>query len=423
MLQYDNLSLLGQWIIPTISGQCCPPTSSFTLTKISNNKSVLFGGSVTDDEGYNLRVNNVYTCQLESDTTIHWESVKGPVVPASVQWPVERDSHAITSIISDSPTLIMIGGEGNDGQLVNNSWLLDTSQYQWSKIVLPEFVTGRYSHSLSSIMMSPDCVWLVVVGGAGATKWRDVGRGVDKPFSTFITDPNITMLIELVLTKGQWTVSEVLDSTDLTKEAYQHKYQSFLKTRQWWQDRCSIVYPTEKEVQQQQYIQVLQHELRVFEVNKTSLQEALLEASQQGDVTDDTYTKSPPPPASVDDSKVKNSIQEWKNITEEIEKLKANITMLTEEKSELEEKNENSTEENEKLKAKVVDDDMVIAKLTKEKLQLKEELQSLKDTTTAEDNEKELKEREPVKDIGIQFDYIVPSMDNLECLSDVNIAS
>ena len=65
--------------------------------------------------------------------------------------------------------------------------------------------------------------------------------------------------------------------------------------------------------------------------------------------------------------------------------------MLTEEKSQLEEKIDNSTgntisiascsvyfslEENEKLKAKVVDYDMVIAKLTKEKLQLKEELQS-----------------------------------------------
>ncbi|XP_019862104.1 PREDICTED: uncharacterized protein LOC109590649 [Amphimedon queenslandica] len=171
----------------------------------------------------------------------------------------------------------MIGGDGNDDQLVNDSWLLDTSQYQWSKIVLPESVAGKKFHSLSSIMMSPDCVWLVVVGGVGATEWDDVGR-----FDRIITDPNVTMLIELVLTKGQWTVSEVLDSTDLTKEAYQHKYQSFLKTRQWWQDRCSIVYPTEKEVQQQQYIQVLQQELRVFEVNKTSLQEALLEASQQG---------------------------------------------------------------------------------------------------------------------------------------------
>uniref|UniRef100_A0A1X7SX95 Uncharacterized protein n=1 Tax=Amphimedon queenslandica TaxID=400682 RepID=A0A1X7SX95_AMPQE len=142
------------------------------------------------------------------------------------------------------------------------------------------------------------------------------------------------------------------------------------------------------------------------------------------DVTDDTYTKSPPPPASVDDSKVKSSIQEWKNIIEEIEKLKANITMLTEEKSELEEKNENSTgntisiarysvyfslEENEKLKVQVSDKDMLIAKLMKKESQLKEELQSMKDTTTA-GNKKQLKEREPVKDIGIQFDYIVPSM-------------
>ena len=99
---------------------------------------------------------------------------------------------------------------------------------------------------------------------------------------TFIHSSLSLSLSLSVLTKGQWTVSEVLDSTDLTKEAYQHKYESFLKTRQWWQDRCSIVYPTEKEVQQQQYIQVLQHELRVFEVNKTSLQEALLQASQQG---------------------------------------------------------------------------------------------------------------------------------------------
>ena len=71
--------------------------------------------------------------------------------------------------------------------------------------------------------------------------------------------------------------------------------------------------------------------------------------------------------------------------------------MLTEEKSQLEEKNDNSTgntisiasysvyfslEEIEKLKAKVVNDDMVIAKLTKEKLQLKEELQSLTDIST-----------------------------------------
>ena len=65
-----SLSLLGQWIIPTISGQCCPPTNSFTIQKITNNKAVMFGGAVTDDEGYAKSVNSVYTCELQSDTTI-----------------------------------------------------------------------------------------------------------------------------------------------------------------------------------------------------------------------------------------------------------------------------------------------------------------------------------------------------------------
>ena len=65
-----SLSLLGQWIIPTISGQCCPPTSSFTIQKITNNKAVMFGGSVTNERGYVILVNSVYTCELQSDTTI-----------------------------------------------------------------------------------------------------------------------------------------------------------------------------------------------------------------------------------------------------------------------------------------------------------------------------------------------------------------
>ena len=45
-----------------------------------------------------------------------------------------RHAHAVTSIISGSSTLVMIGGEGKDDQLVNDSWLLDTSQYQWNKV-------------------------------------------------------------------------------------------------------------------------------------------------------------------------------------------------------------------------------------------------------------------------------------------------
>ena len=46
-------------------------------------------------------------------------------------------------------------------------------------------------------MLSPDCVWLVVVGGGGANECRDVGRGKKKKLSTYITDPYVTMLIKL----------------------------------------------------------------------------------------------------------------------------------------------------------------------------------------------------------------------------------
>ena len=40
-------------------------------------------------------------------------------------------------------------------------------------------------------------MWLVVVGGYKATDWEDVGRGYEEPFAHYITDPNITILIEL----------------------------------------------------------------------------------------------------------------------------------------------------------------------------------------------------------------------------------
>ncbi|XP_019856822.1 PREDICTED: uncharacterized protein LOC109585266 [Amphimedon queenslandica] len=237
-----------------------------------------------------------------------------------------------------------------------------------------------------------------------------------------------SFMFVLVLREGEWRVSEVLDSTGLTTEAYQDKYQLLLKKRQWWQDQF-IVYPTEREVKLQNYVESLQQELRVSEGNKTSLQEALLEASQQDktrvegvketklsstkeevstgptDVYKDnddlkgeekeeeqtTATKQTTSEEEIDKLKAKvvdietyiATLTEEKTLTNvENEKLKANITMLTEEKLQFEKKINISTEDNEKLKAKVVDDEMVIAKLTKEKLQLKEELQSLKDIST-----------------------------------------
>ena len=65
-LCYNNIK--GKWSSPTISGQCPPPCWSFTLTTLSNNKSVLYGGQCYDSHVvYN---NDVYTVEMTKDTVV-----------------------------------------------------------------------------------------------------------------------------------------------------------------------------------------------------------------------------------------------------------------------------------------------------------------------------------------------------------------
>ena len=41
---------LGEWITPTVTGDRPPPISSFTLTSVTNNTAVLFGGTTANDK-------------------------------------------------------------------------------------------------------------------------------------------------------------------------------------------------------------------------------------------------------------------------------------------------------------------------------------------------------------------------------------
>ena len=43
------LSISGQWISPIVSGDCPPPCSSFTLTSLTDNTFLMFGGYTPDD--------------------------------------------------------------------------------------------------------------------------------------------------------------------------------------------------------------------------------------------------------------------------------------------------------------------------------------------------------------------------------------
>uniref|UniRef100_A0A1X7T6U1 Uncharacterized protein n=1 Tax=Amphimedon queenslandica TaxID=400682 RepID=A0A1X7T6U1_AMPQE len=424
----------GQFTVPSVSGQCCPPTSDFIIEKITTtgNRGVMFGGLVTVNGDRSTSTNSVYIFSV-THSIINWEILKPGAIPNEGLWPMERADHASAIINGDStsPTLVVIGGRDKRDQLVNECLLFDsitTGQYSCRKIPLPESVTGRYLHSLTAVTMSPHCVWLVIVGGCKRFRMKDVGGGKKEPKSTLITDTNrLIMIIELVYSEaGEWIVQSVLDGNDLTSKNYQEKYQSYNKTRTWWMDQL-IEYPTEREMKLQRYVQSLHEDLQVAHESKVSLQEALVEANKQGDDSNDIMSSV----LEKMRQEQEKLIEEKQIITGDHEKLKLKIAELLEEKEEQYFKEKQIIiDDNQNL---ISEKDKVIAKLTS---QVEEQSQNEKQIIT-DLKEKDLciaklvKERQervlkqPIKEtssIGLQFNYLIPSMDKLDCLSDVQVA-
>ncbi|XP_019857533.1 PREDICTED: uncharacterized protein LOC109585832 [Amphimedon queenslandica] len=208
----------GLFTVPSVSGQCCPPTNDFIIEKITitGNRGVMFGGKVTVNGDGTTSTNSVYIFSV-THSIINWEILKPGAIPNEGLWPVERDSHASAIINGDStsPTLVVIGGRDNNNQLVNECLLFDsitTGQYSCRKIPLPESITGRYKHSLTAVTMSPHCAWLVIVGGYEEFSMKDVGEGKKVPWGIYITDiKKLIMIIEFVYSEaGEWIVQSVL---------------------------------------------------------------------------------------------------------------------------------------------------------------------------------------------------------------------
>ena len=71
---------LGQFTVPSVSGQCCPPTSQFTINKINQNKGIMFGGLVTND-GLLTATNNVYIFNVTHNTIVSYYYVHVQYIP------------------------------------------------------------------------------------------------------------------------------------------------------------------------------------------------------------------------------------------------------------------------------------------------------------------------------------------------------
>ena len=53
-----GLLFLGEWITPNVTGDRPPPIVNFTLTSVTNNTAVFFGGLTTNGDSNNVYIIN-----------------------------------------------------------------------------------------------------------------------------------------------------------------------------------------------------------------------------------------------------------------------------------------------------------------------------------------------------------------------------
>jgi hypothetical protein len=160
-----NLST-REWITPSaIVGQSMPPTSHFTIENFSESQAIIFGGII--NEGDNT--DSLYIIKI-TDNTVYWENISkpSPKIWHSIvkDWPTERWGHA--SAMINRTTLVIMGGRtlfGSERPDNYGFWFFDITKHSWEMHGLCWDHDHRYDHSMSSVMLSEDCVWLIFIGG------------------------------------------------------------------------------------------------------------------------------------------------------------------------------------------------------------------------------------------------------------------
>ena len=56
--------LLGQWIIPEITGQCMPPNSNFIMEAVNSTRAIIFGGYVVGIPSNTLYILDINNCTV-----------------------------------------------------------------------------------------------------------------------------------------------------------------------------------------------------------------------------------------------------------------------------------------------------------------------------------------------------------------------
>uniref|UniRef100_A0A1X7UZS2 Uncharacterized protein n=1 Tax=Amphimedon queenslandica TaxID=400682 RepID=A0A1X7UZS2_AMPQE len=410
-----------QWISPVVTGDRPPPISHFTLTPVTNNTSVMFGG-ITDN-GWS---NQLY---MISFTKTSVDILEVPNPGGSVQWPKGRRGHSSVLITTSSgPHLLVVGGSP-----AHDVWLLDINKRKWKELInLPVNVTKRYWHSLSVWSVTPTTNWIIEFGGRlsyADTAVIELRYTSDNDWCTSVIplDQYQYLLRRRILSDwenlGTGKQLQIFqDHLELHKkeEIYEEQLQREIKEKEQIQQ--------DRDKEQQQLLKEKATLIQQLDDATTLLEQAEKDKST---LELECYKK-----LKIKDAEIleeKTPVEEKKQIiTEDYEKLKLKVADMEEkeehylkEKQIIIDSNQNLILEKDKviakltskveeqlqnekqiitdLRANVCDNELYTTKLMKEKSQLQERVTSLKEQSIKK-----------TSSIGLQFNYLIPSMDSLD---------
>jgi N-acetylneuraminic acid mutarotase len=159
-VHYYQLSI-GKWMSIKSSGEHPLPCRGFTVTSLSGNKIIMFGGRTA-----NGAINDIYIGHCSS-STIDWEKISLPKNNESVKWPKCRWGHAATLL--DEHHLLVVGGYEVALSIISDCWIFDISKRMWQELSLPQIVTDRCRHSLSAWNINSSTTWAILFAGLGSS--------------------------------------------------------------------------------------------------------------------------------------------------------------------------------------------------------------------------------------------------------------
>ncbi|XP_019860176.1 PREDICTED: F-box/kelch-repeat protein At1g51550-like [Amphimedon queenslandica] len=201
----------GRWVNPDSTGQKPPPLNTLTMTKISYNKAVVFGGRINNEVTSDIYISTI------NDTIVEWVKLSDPLT--LVDWPVGRRSHSSCCFSTgDQSYVLVMGGEDEDNDHINDCWILSTRDWIWKKVSLPdENIALRSFHAISSFYIGPNCMWLVITGGL---------------IKDFICGPASALTIAITHSdKGDWVAEVILQGDESTSHYRERLTEQLMKVR------------------------------------------------------------------------------------------------------------------------------------------------------------------------------------------------